>query len=73
MSQDGWYDTKALTFRNIIDHTVMTSMGTPGGGRNTINERVKRYFNIVGYTAMDDDSKTEIYSSILSGFFFIGV
>ena len=72
LSQDGWYDTKALTFRNIIDRTVMTSMGTPGGGRNTISERVKRYFNIVGYTEMDDDSKTEIYSSILSGFFSLG-
>jgi dynein heavy chain, axonemal len=72
LSQDGWYDTKALQFRNIIDRTIMTSMGTPGGGRNTISERVKRWFNVIGYTEMDDDSKTQIYSSILSGFFAIG-
>ena len=42
MEQGGWYDTKALSFRQIIDRTVMTSMGTPGGGKNIISERVKR-------------------------------
>jgi len=47
-------------------------MGTPGGGRNFISERVKRWFNIIGYTEMDDDSKTLIYSSILSGFLNLG-
>jgi dynein heavy chain len=72
LSQGGWYDTKALSYRKIIDRTVITSMGTPGGGRNVISERVKRWFNIIGYTEMDDDSKTLIYSSILQGYFALG-
>jgi dynein heavy chain len=72
LSQGGWYDLKALSFRKIIDRTFVTSMGKPGGGRNIISERVKRWFNIIGYTEMDSDSKTMIYSSILSGFFANG-
>lgn len=31
--QDGWYDRKELTFRKIIDVTMVCSMGPPGGGR----------------------------------------
>lgn len=31
--QDGWYDRKELTYRKIIDVTMVCSMGPPGGGR----------------------------------------
>ena len=68
LSQKGWYDRKLLAFRNIVDRTFIVSMGTPGGGKNVISERVKRWFNIIGYTEMDDSSKSTIYATILSGF-----
>lgn len=31
--QGGWFDRKELTFRKIIDMTMVCSMGLPGGGR----------------------------------------
>lgn len=31
--QDGWFDRKELSFRKIIDVTMVCSMGLPGGGR----------------------------------------
>ena len=31
--QEGWYDRKELTYRKIIDVTMVCSMGPPGGGR----------------------------------------
>ena len=40
IGQVGWYDTKTLAFRNIIDCTYIMSMGPPGGGRNVITERI---------------------------------
>lgn len=62
------YDRKTLQFRKIIDKTMVTAMGPPGGGRNPISERVKRWFNIIGYSEMDDASKHRIFSTIVYNF-----
>ena len=45
---DGWYDRKELTFRRIIDTTVVTACGPPGGGRNPVSARFFRHFNVIG-------------------------
>jgi len=64
----GWYDRKALVFRKIIDCIMTLACGPPGGGRNHITARYVRHFNIVGYTAMQDESMQLIFSTILSNF-----
>jgi dynein heavy chain len=68
ISQGGWYDRKTLAFRKIIDKTFVASMGPPGGGRNPISERIKRYFNIVGYVEMDHESMGIIFETILGNY-----
>ena len=66
--QGGWYDRKDLTFRKLIDLTLVASMGPPGGGRQDISSRFLRHFNIIGYVEMSDASKTIIFGSILKSF-----
>jgi dynein heavy chain len=68
ISQNGWYDRKTLTFRRIIDWTFVAAMGPPGGGRNPISARIKRWLNIVGYVEMDRNSKELIFKTILGNF-----
>jgi dynein heavy chain len=64
----GWYDRKSLTFRKIIDCIYVNACGPPGGGRNDITARYIRHFNIIGYTAMQDESMALIFGTILNNF-----
>ncbi|CAB1101954.1 unnamed protein product [Ectocarpus sp. CCAP 1310/34] len=64
----GWYDRKALQFRLIIDVVFVCACGPPGGGRNPVTARFFRHFNIVAYTAMQDDSMTLIFRTIFGNF-----
>ncbi|EQC40888.1 hypothetical protein SDRG_01953 [Saprolegnia diclina VS20] len=66
--QGGWYDRKLLVFRNIVDVVFVASMGPPGGGRNPITPRFIRHFNIIGYTEMSDDSKRQVFATIVASF-----
>ena len=52
----------------MIDNTLVLACGPPGGGRNPVSERFFRHFNLIGYTAMDDNVMYQIFSSILSNF-----
>ena len=72
MSQGGWYDRKSLEFCKIIDWTLVTAMGPPGGGRNPISSRTKQQFNIINLVDLDDHSKSTIYSTIMMDFFTSG-
>ena len=64
--QGGWYDRLELTFRSIIDIIFIGSMGPAGGGRQMVTPRFLRHFNTIGYVEMSDESKTTIFSTILS-------
>ncbi|CCI45148.1 unnamed protein product [Albugo candida] len=66
--QGGWYDRKTLAFRSIVDIVFVSSMGPPGGGRNTLSRRLLRHFNIIGTTEIAADSKKIIFETILSDF-----
>eukprot|EP00924_Labyrinthula_sp_SR-Ha-C_P001265 maker-scaffold_7-snap-gene-19.73-mRNA-1 protein AED:0.01 eAED:0.01 QI:0/0/0/1/1/1/2/0/4142 len=65
---EGWYDRKLLQFRKIINFSVIGALGHPGGGRNTITMRIKRYFNLINYTKMERESMQKIYNTILQNF-----
>ena len=62
------YDRKERTFRKLIDTILLAAMGPPGGGRNPITPRLIRYFNVITYTEMDDESMFLIFNTILSNF-----
>ncbi len=62
------YDRKERTFKKIIDTYLLAAMGPPGGGRNPVTPRLIRYFNVITYTEMDDDSMFLIFNTIMSTF-----
>eukprot|EP00752_Nemacystus_decipiens_P010663 g9495.t1 len=64
----GWYDRKALQFRQIIDVVFVCACGPPGGGRNPVTARFFRHFNIIAYTTMQNDSMTLIFRTIFGNF-----
>lgn len=64
----GWYDRKALSFRQIIDVIFVCACGPPGGGRNPVTARFFRHFNVIGYTPMQDESMQLIFGTILTNF-----
>ncbi|CAM9919893.1 unnamed protein product, partial [Hapterophycus canaliculatus] len=70
--QEGWYDRKELTYRKIIDVTMVCSMGPPGGGRAHVTPRFIRHFNVIGYVNMSDDDKRVIFNTILGNFLSTG-
>ena len=66
--QDGWYDRKELTYKKLIDLVFLSTMGPPGGGRQDVTPRFLRNFNIVGLVEMSENSKVNIFGSILRAF-----
>ncbi|KAI8841134.1 dynein heavy chain and region D6 of dynein motor-domain-containing protein [Chytriomyces cf. hyalinus JEL632] len=65
----GWYDRKAIgKFMEIVDITLVTGMGPPGGGRNPVTQRFTRQFNLISFVEMEDSSLQRIFGTILGGF-----
>jgi len=64
----GWYDRKTLTFRKLIDLTMVAAMGPPGGGRNPVTARLIRHYTVVNYTVMDESAMQGIYETMLNAF-----
>ena len=44
LDSGGFFDTKKLMFKEVHDITILAACGPPGGGRNTISERLLRNF-----------------------------
>ncbi|CAK4166458.1 unnamed protein product [Aphanomyces euteiches] len=68
----GWYDLKEMTWQKIIDTIVVSAMGPPGGGRNTISPRFQRHFNVLCFSEFDDATLVRIFSTIVSWYFNSG-
>ena len=66
LAVSGWFDRDTLEWKSIIDWSLVIACGPPGGGRNPMSERFKRYFNTICYTAMDDANMVIIFNTILS-------
>ena len=54
LDHNGWYDRKTLSFMKLDDIILLSAMGPPGGGRTFITPRLKRHFNILAYTEIED-------------------
>jgi dynein heavy chain len=65
----GWYDLKEKTWRTIIDTSVMSAMGPPGGGRNFVTPRLLRHFNLFCFCEFDDETLKRIFNTITSWHF----
>ncbi|XP_031787006.1 dynein heavy chain 1, axonemal isoform X2 [Nasonia vitripennis] len=67
MDFKGWYDRKDIgSFRLIEDVSIIGAMGPPGGGRNPVTSRLLRHFHFVAFPEMEDETKKNIFGSILS-------
>ncbi|CAJ1432850.1 unnamed protein product [Effrenium voratum] len=68
----GWYNRKELKKFDITDMVMASAMGPPGGGRTFITERLKRHYNVLAYSELQDESIAQIFQTMtayfLSGF-----
>ncbi|GLG96111.1 Uncharacterized protein GBIM_02933, partial [Gryllus bimaculatus] len=61
-----WYDRKIIgEFREIVDVTFVGAMCPPGGGRNPITPRLLRHFHYLAFIELEDNSKSQIFGTIL--------
>jgi dynein heavy chain len=72
MDHKGWYDRKSKEkpFNIIEDITFVSAMGPTGGGRNSINPRFQRHFNVITYTDLQAESMDTIFNTIINAFYF---
>jgi len=68
LDHKGWYNRKDLNFMKLEDIILLAAMGPPGGGRTKITDRVCRHFNIIGYTELDKETVTRIFTVLLDYF-----
>lgn len=54
------------SFRKLVDITFVCAMGPPGGGRNPITPRLKRHFNYISFTELEDNSKRRFIAAIVA-------
>ncbi len=54
MDHDGWYDRldKEKPFKTLKNLIFVSAMGPPGGGRQSITQRLQRHYNFLTYTEM---------------------
>ncbi|TPX78384.1 hypothetical protein CcCBS67573_g00352 [Chytriomyces confervae] len=68
IEKGGLYDRgKELSWKYLKDVQFVSSMGTPGGGRNEIDPRFASLFAVFNITFPMDDSLRRIYSGIIEG------
>jgi dynein heavy chain len=60
-----FYDLKEKTKMQVIDFTMLCAMMPPHGGRNKLNERFLRHFNIIGINEQNEETLKSIFSTIL--------
>lgn len=52
-------------FRNIVDTTLVSAMGPPGGGRTFITPRILRHYSLISLTDFEEESLQRIFGTIL--------
>jgi dynein heavy chain len=65
----GWYDLKLMEWRSIVDTTMIAAMGPPGGGRSEITPRMMRHFNLISFTAFNNETLKRIFNTIYTWYF----
>jgi dynein heavy chain len=65
LGYQGWYDLKEKSWKEVLDTTVVATMGPPGGGRNAITPRLARFFHLLCFSDFNDASLLRIFSTIV--------
>jgi len=65
----GWYDLKEKSWRTIVDTSVISAMGPPGGGRNNVTPRLLRHFSLFCFAEFDDTTLRRIFTTIVNWHF----
>jgi len=65
----GYYDLVEKVWLNVIDSTVVSAMGPPGGGRNNFTPRLLRHFNLMCFPEFDDSTLARIFTTITEWYF----
>lgn len=52
----------------LEDIILFCAMGPPGGGRTFITPRMTRHFNIIGYTELEQQIVSNIFTTITNSF-----
>ncbi|XP_063992490.1 dynein axonemal heavy chain 2 [Diachasmimorpha longicaudata] len=61
-----WYDRQKQTRKYIQKTQLMAAMGPPGGGRNTITDRLLTKFNVINVTFPIEKQILRIYGTLLN-------
>ncbi|XP_019625905.1 PREDICTED: LOW QUALITY PROTEIN: dynein heavy chain 6, axonemal-like [Branchiostoma belcheri] len=65
----GFYDTKKLTWKNVLDVTLVGACAPPGGGRNQVSARLLKHFSMLCLPQPSSKSLQHIYQVQLGRFF----
>ncbi|XP_071833092.1 dynein axonemal heavy chain 6-like isoform X4 [Apostichopus japonicus] len=68
MELGGFYDTKKLTWKNILDVTLLAACAPLGGGRNPISPRLLKHFSVLSLPQPSVQSLQHIYQVQLGCF-----
>ncbi|KAF0975040.1 hypothetical protein FDP41_005793 [Naegleria fowleri] len=68
MDHGGWYEysNERLPFRHVESLTFIAACGPPGGGRNTVTNRLMRHFTFISFPELQHESLSKIFSTILN-------
>ena len=65
----GYYCLNEKTWLTILDTTLVSAMGPPGGGRNDVTPRLLRHFNLMCFDEFDDSTLVRIFQTIGEWYF----
>jgi len=68
MDQGYWYDRKDTSCLHIQDIQLISAMGQPGGGRNSVTPRFLKHFNFITINQFSDETMTRIFSTVMANF-----
>uniref|UniRef100_A0A1A9V6M7 AAA+ ATPase domain-containing protein n=1 Tax=Glossina austeni TaxID=7395 RepID=A0A1A9V6M7_GLOAU len=64
----GFYDREKLFWKEIVDVVLGCACAPPGGGRNPLTPRFVRHFSLLALPKPNDETLTQIFDGILTGF-----